>query len=136
MIQFTLQPLRSMTKFRAFCTKIERRALNDRRFAGIAGAQWEDGYGEMFDNKPQLEINYTNLSLQRIFSDYRSNRVTVDFVSKDGSKSDELADACDGLYRADEQRSNAKEAYDNAFDEGTAGGFGGVAPDNQLRRRI
>ena len=57
-------------------------------------------------------------------SEYRENRVTVDFRAKDDAASDETADACDGLYRADEHESNADEAYDNAFDEGTAGGFG------------
>ena len=39
--------------------------------------------------------------------------MTVDFLSKDGSPNDEMADVCDGLFRADEQDSGAEEAYDN-----------------------
>jgi hypothetical protein len=89
--------------------------LQDRRFYSIAGAQWEGPLGAQFENKPKLEVNKIALAVQRIFSEYRSNRVTVDFVSKEGKEYDSLADACDQLFRADEQDSNAEEAYDNAF---------------------
>tara|TARA_R110000772_G_C13277716_1_gene436820 strand:- start:22 stop:1905 length:1884 start_codon:yes stop_codon:yes gene_type:complete len=60
----------------------------------------------------------------RIINEYRNNRVTVDFTSKDGTPNDKLADVCDGLYRADEKDSIANEAYDNAFEEAVGGGFG------------
>lgn len=100
-----------------------RECVSDRRFAMIPGAQWE-GLEEQFANRPRFEVNKTYLSLLRIINEYRNNRISVDFVSRDGSENDDLADTCDGLYRADEQDSNAEEAYDNAFEEGTAGGFG------------
>jgi len=96
----------------------------DRRFYSIAGAQWEGPLGEQFENKPKLEVNKIHLAVIRIINEYRNNRITVDFVSKDGKKADSLADTCDGLYRADEQDSTAEEAYDNAFEEAVAGGFG------------
>jgi hypothetical protein len=48
----------------------------------------------------------------------------VDFRPKDGIKDDPLADMCDALFRADEADSWADEAYDNAFEEAAAGGFG------------
>jgi hypothetical protein len=57
-------------------------------------------------------------------SEYRNNRITVDFVPPDGSSDDEMADHCDGLYRADEEACSAEEAYDNAADEAFRGGFG------------
>jgi hypothetical protein len=98
--------------------------LQDRRFYSIAGAQWEGPLGAQFENKPKLEVNKIALAVQRIFSEYRSNRVTVDFVSKEGREYDSLADTCDQLFRADEQDSNAEEAYDNAFEEAVGGGFG------------
>jgi hypothetical protein len=98
--------------------------LQDRRFYSIAGAQWEGPLGAQFENKPKMEVNKIALAVQRIFSEYRSNRVTVDFVSKEGREYDSLADACDQLFRADEQDSNAEEAYDNAFEEAVGGGFG------------
>ena len=98
--------------------------LQDRRFYSIAGAQWEGPLGAQFENKPKMEVNKIALAVQRIFSEYRANRVTVDFVSKEGKKYDGLADTCDDLYRADEQDSGAEEAYDNAFEEAVGGGFG------------
>lgn len=99
-------------------------ALQDRRFYSIAGAQWEGPLETQFANKPRFEVNKCHLAVIRIISEYRNNRITVDFVSKDGSENDKLADTCDGLYRADEQASTADEAYDNAFEEAVGGGFG------------
>lgn len=98
--------------------------LQDRRFYSIAGAQWEGRFEAQFANKPKLEVNKIHLSIMRIISEYRNNRITVDFVSKDGSTDDKLADVCDGLYRADERDSGAEEAYDNGFEEAVGGGFG------------
>ena len=98
--------------------------LQDRRFYSIAGAQWEGPLYQQYENKPKCEVNKIALAVQRIFSEYRNNRIAVDFVSKDGTKSDVLADMCDGLFRADEQDSTAEEAYDNAFEEAVGGGFG------------
>lgn len=102
-----------------------RQCVEDRRFYSIAGAQWEGPLGEQFKNRPKLENNKVHLGVMRIINEYRNNRITVDFVSKDGSE-DDLADVCDGLYRADEQDSCAEEAYDNAFEEAAGGGFGSL----------
>lgn len=101
-----------------------KQCLQDRRFYSIAGAQWEGSLELQFANKPKFEVNKVHLSVIRIINEYRNNRITVDFVSKDGSENDKLADTCDGLYRADEQDSGAEEAYDNAFEEAVGGGFG------------
>jgi hypothetical protein len=98
--------------------------LQDRRFYSLAGAQWEGPIGEQFENKPRFEVNKVHLSVIRIINEYRNNRIGVDFVSKDGSSNDRLAETCNGLYRADEQDSVADEAFDNAFEEGVGGGFG------------
>lgn len=99
-------------------------ALEDRRFYSEAGAQWDGAVGEQFETKPRFELNRTHLAVLRVVNEYRNNRVTVDFVPKDGSEADDLADACDGLFRADEQNSAAEEAYDTAFEEACAGGYG------------
>ena len=104
------------------CLNERKQCVEDRRFYSIAGAQWEGALSEQFEDKPKLEVNKIHLSVMRIFSEYRNNRITVDFLPKDGN--DELADMCDSLYRADEADSNAKEAYDNAFEEAVGGGIG------------
>lgn len=98
--------------------------LQDRRFYSVAGSQWEGPLGVQFENKPRLEVNKIHLAVIRIINEYRNNRITVNFVSKEGAEYDELADTCASLYRADEQDSVAEEAYDNAFEEAVGGGFG------------
>ena len=101
-----------------------KQCLEDRRFYSVTGAQWEGPLGEQFESKPKFEVNKIHLSVIRIINEYRNNRIAVDFVSKDGSKNEKLAEVCNGLYRADEQDSVADEAFDNAFEEGVGGGFG------------
>lgn len=96
----------------------------DRRFATIAGAQWEGDLGAQFANVPRFEFNKIALAILRILNEYRNNRISVDFRAKDEDSSDELAETLNGLYRADEQDSGGQEAYDNSFDESTTGGFG------------
>ena len=98
--------------------------LQDRRFYSICGAQWEGPLNDQYENKPKFEVNKIMLAVIRIINEYRNNRVTVDYVSKDGAENDKLAEVCDGLYRADEQASVADEAYDNAFEEAVGGGIG------------
>ena len=98
--------------------------LQDRRFYSLAGSQWEGPLWDVYENKPRFEVNKVHLAVIRIINEYRNNRITVDYVSKDGSDNDNLAETCDGLYRADEQDSVADEAYDNAFEEAVGGGFG------------
>jgi hypothetical protein len=98
--------------------------LQDRRFYSLAGAQWEGPLWNIYENKPKFEVNKVMLAIIRIVNEYRNNRITVDYISKDGTKSDQLAETCEGLYRADEQDSVADEAYDNAFEEAVGGGFG------------
>lgn len=98
--------------------------LQDRRFYSIAGAQWEGPIGEQFANKPKFELNKVHLAVIRIINEYRNNRINVLFTSKDGSENDVLAEACNSLYRSDEQDSGAQEALDNGFEEAVGGGFG------------
>ncbi len=102
---------------------VRLQCLEDRRFYSISGAQWEGGLDEQFENKPKFEMNKVHLSVLRIINEYRNNRISVKFTPKDGQP-DEMADTCAGLFRADESDSTAEEAYDNAFEEAAAGGFG------------
>ena len=108
--------------------------LQDRRFYSITGAQWEGPLGQQFENKPRLEVNKVHLSVIRIINEYRNNRITVSFVSKEGDETDKLSDTCAKLFRADEQDSVAEEAYDNAFEEAVGGGFGAFRIRNVYER--
>lgn len=118
------EALAEFDKIQAALRDERMQCLEDRRFYSIAGAQWEGDVGDQFENKPRFEFNKVHLAVIRIINEYRNNRITVDFVPKDGTNDDEMADTCDGLYRADEKSCTAEEAYDNAFEEGVGGGFG------------
>jgi hypothetical protein len=100
-------------------------SLEDRRFCIIAGAQWEGPLTEQYKNKPKLEVNKVHLAAKKLASLFRSLNITVSFKRKDGTKSDIIADKCEALYRADEQASEGKEAYNTSFGEASIGGFGG-----------
>lgn len=103
---------------------MRQQCVRDRRFVFVPGAQFEGDLGDQFANRPRFEINKVHQAVIRIFSEYRNNRVTVDFRPDDEGTNEDTADFLDGLYRADEQDSGAQEAYDTAFEEGVAGGMG------------
>jgi hypothetical protein len=104
--------------------EIRLQCAQDRRFVFVPGAQYDGDIGEQFANRARFEINKMHQAVLRTFSEYRNNRVTVDFRPADDDTSDDTADFLDGLYRGDEQESGGQEAYDTAFEEGVAGGFG------------
>lgn len=120
------QAIRDFDRVQSAYYEERKQSLEDRRFYSIAGAQWEGSLGDQFENKPKFEVNKVHLSVIKIINEYRNNRISVDFITKDGNPNDELADTCDGLFRADEQDSGAQEAYDNAFEEAVGGGFGAL----------
>lgn len=106
------------------CRDERIQCLEDRRFSIIAGAMWEGPEEALFSDRPKFEVNKIDLGVLRIQSEYRNNRIAADFVSKDGEASEDMADTCDSLYRADCTDSGADEAKDNAFDEAVRGGIG------------
>lgn len=124
MIEIHQSALKQFDSIQSALREEREQCLQDRRFYSISGAQWEGDLEEQFENKPKFEVNKIHLSVIRIINEYRNNRITVDFVSKEGEEYDALADTADGRYRADEDASGAQEAYDNAFEEACAGGFG------------
>jgi len=124
LVSIHTEALRQFDDIQSALHNERQQCLDDRRFYSIAGAQWEGDIETFFENKPKIEVNKIHLSVIRIINEYRNNKITVDFTSKDGVENDALADTCDGLYRADENDSNADEAYDNAFEEAVGGGIG------------
>lgn len=99
-------------------------SAEDRRFHTVAGAQWDGAIGAQFENKIKIEADKVHRQILRAETEYRENRITVDFVSREGDEDDDVADLCDGLFRADAHDSQAEEAFDTAFSEGLSGGFG------------
>lgn len=99
-------------------------ALQARRFVYIVGAQWEDQWGEWFENSIKLEIDKVKRGVDKIRRDYRANRIVPDFRPKGTGSDQETADTLDGLWRADANHFKAQQGIDNCFEEGAAGGMG------------
>ena len=104
--------------------ELRQSSLFARRFITIPGAQWEDEWGEQFENSIKLEIDKVGRGVEKIERDYRDNRIVPDF-RPDGKNADQdTADMLDGLHRADSYRFKSQQARDNAVFEAIAGGFG------------
>lgn len=128
------------------CPQAEIRAqsLAARRFTEIPGAQWEDEYGDLFANAPRPEIDKITPVVEKIETDYRQNRLTVDYIPSGATGDSTTADTLDGMHRADSYRCKAQQARDNAFQEALRGGFGAyrlgtdyddpLDPDNEALR--
>ncbi len=101
-------------------------ALQARRFVYIVGSQWEDQWGELFENSIRLEIDKVKRGVDKIRRDYRSNRIVPDFRPKGTGSDQDTADTLDGLWRADANHFKAQQALDNAFEEGCGGGMGAL----------
>jgi len=116
---------------------VRKQAMVDRTFSTLRGGMWAgqfavgsdavDDKGEPIDSgAPRLEVPKVAKALNRIFSEYRANRVTVDFKPKDEDSNSRDADNLDGLFRADmnDTDGGGQDAFDTAYDEGTNGGMG------------
>lgn len=104
--------------------ELRAQSLEARRFVTIPGAMWEGAWGVQFENAPRPEVDKITKSLEKIETDYRENRLIVDFRAADSNADTETADTLDGMYRADAYEFKAQQAYDNAFQEAIRGGFG------------
>lgn len=99
-------------------------ALNDREFAHVRGAQWNNLLGEQFVNRPKIEINKVAQALDQIESDYRDNQMDVQLMSRTGALNTSLATSMESVYRSDITDKGGMRAYLNGFREGIAGGMG------------
>jgi hypothetical protein len=117
----------------AVLPQLEQRSLclMARRFATIPGAQWEGDWGDAFPDAIKVEVNLTRDGLEKIYRDYNENRIIPDFRPAGGKGDEDSADTLDGLYRADAYCFKSQQALDNAFSEGTAGGFGAYRLTNE-----
>lgn len=104
--------------------------IETNRFVRIPGAQWE---GQTFsgtdlkdrlDKYPRFEINKIAREVKRISSEFRKNRINVEFKPADGRASQEISDKLNRRYRADYQESNGDYAVTAAFEDAITGGMG------------
>ena len=99
-------------------------AVDDMVFTHATDGQWEDNIIQKRANKPRYTINRVAGAVDQLIGDQRQNRIGVKVTPRD--KGDEkTAEVLTGLIRSIERQSCAVNAYDQAFDEQTTGGYGG-----------
>jgi len=129
------------------CRDERIQCTEDRRFASIAGAQWEGPLSGILEGRPKMEFNKVQAAVVRIINEMRAANIGITWTPRDpdAELDDDLADLCAGKMRADEYDSQAGEAWGNAFEEAITGGMGAVEVraeyidpdnDNDKRQRI
>lgn len=97
-------------------------AIEDLKFAQVEGYQWGDR--EKKRDRPRFEVNKVAASVNQVIGDYRQNKISVKVRAAGGDATADIADTYNGLIRNIENTSNAKNAYDSAFDLLANSGFG------------
>lgn len=120
------EALKRFDKIISAVREVREQCLEDRRFAAVSGAMWEGDAGAQFANKPKYEVNLAKQAVERIITEYRNNRIAVDFVSTDTVQDASFADDCDAILRGDMYESGGEEAVDNCVNEGVSGGMGAL----------
>lgn len=98
-------------------------ALEDMKFAFVAGNQWDQWMRKQRAMRPMPEFNKLRQAIRQVIGDQRQNRPGPKIRGvEDGDA--ELAELRQGLIRNIEAMSRADRAYDNAFEFAVGGGFG------------
>ena len=98
-------------------------ARDDRLFVLVPGNQWDESQKKARRSRPCYEFPILRSHWRQIVNDQKQARASVKVTGIDADDK-EGAELRQGLIRNIERSSNAEEAYDNAFEEMTSGGFG------------
>lgn len=98
-------------------------ALSDLRFVSIPGEAWDEAQRKKRRGRPCYEMPILRSHWRQVVNDQKKARPGIKVrPQRDAEAKD--ADLRAGLIRNIEAISNAENAYDNAFETLTAGGFG------------
>ena len=102
-----------------------QKSIEDRRFVHAEDGQWDDDAISKRQDRPRYTINKVAGAIDQVTGDQRQTRVDIKVRPVSGGADEKTADIFNGLIRNIEGQSDAAAAYDNAFDEMVAGGYGG-----------
>jgi hypothetical protein len=105
--------------------KEQRRLSNaEAIFLAKEDGMWTEESKAKRRNRPMFTVDRISPVKDQLTGNQRQTRTSIKiFPKKDGKK--DTAEVLTGLIRSIEQNSDAAEAYDNGFDEGAEGGYGG-----------
>ena len=100
-------------------------AVEDTLFAHAEDGQWSEDALEKRGDRPRYTFNRVIGVIKQITGAHKQNRSQIKVAPDSEDADDKTADIMAGLIRKIEKNSDAQAAYDNSFDEKTAGGYGG-----------
>jgi len=108
-------------------TEFQRDKSNEAiRFVDVSGAQWDDWTGDIYANRPKMQIDKTSQSVNLFNSEWRTNRFSVKYRPSDEKTSVKDAELLNGLFRKDWRDANGDQSMDNAVNEMSKGGVGAI----------
>lgn len=103
-------------------TEFQRDKSNEAiRFVDVSGAQWDDWTGDIYANRPKMQIDKTSQSVNLFNSEWRTNRFAVKYRPSDEKTSVKDAELLNGLFRKDWRDANGDQSMDNAVNEMSKG---------------
>lgn len=116
----------AMKRFEIVEDRAQRQlSVEEMRFAHVEGAQWDENARGKRADRPRFTINRIEPAIDQIVGNQRQNRTSIKIRPVSGGADEKTATIFNGLVRNIESVSKAANAYDSAFDEAIAGGFGG-----------
>jgi len=102
-----------------------RLAVEDMRFAHAEDGQWSEDDLSRRGNRPRYTFNRVIGVIKQITGAHRQNRSQINITPESENSNDKTAKIFSGLIRKIQKNSKAQNAFDNAYDEKVAGGYGG-----------
>jgi len=106
-----------------FDTIQRQRAIDDMRFAFVAGNQWDSHLKSKRLNKPNYEFNRIRQLIRRVTGQQLKNKPQIKVRATEDNDQD-TAEVLNGLIKNIEVQSSAETAYDTSFQWACGGGFG------------
>ena len=100
-------------------------AVEDMRFAHAEDGQWSEDDISRRGNRPRYTFNRVIGVIKQITGAHKQNRSQIKIAPESSDSDDKTAAIFAGLIRKIQKNSKAQNAYDNAYDEKVAGGYGG-----------
>lgn len=100
-------------------------AVEDTKFAQVAGSQWDNVATNARSDRPRFEINKVALPINQAIGDQRQAEISSKIRPVSSGATEDIADTFTSLIRHIERLSRFDKVQDNAFKEVANGGMGG-----------
>jgi len=118
----------ALSRFERLSSEKDQRelAVEDMFFTFVEGYQWEDGVARRYieADRPRYEINRCEPVVRQNLGEFAKTDISIKYRPASGDSSKDIANTLNGLTRNIDATSHSKTAYQNAYKEALAGGYG------------